>query len=93
MRLRRVSWSLLVAGMLAAAVGCAHRPCPIIPAQLELAEDRLADAQAEYKSVSEEIDRLSGNIKRLETNIRKLEDEKAILLQLVGEEPTEEEEQ
>jgi hypothetical protein len=66
--------------------GCAsNKPCPIIPAQLELGEERAQISRDELKQVSEEVERLQGNLERLDKNIAKLDAEKAILLELVGE--------
>lgn len=65
--------------------GCAsNKPCPIIPAQMELAEDRAQIYRDELEEISTEVERLRSNLERLDTNIAKLEEEKAILLELVG---------
>lgn len=84
-------FGVLGTGMLIVSAGCAaHKACPIIPAQLELAEERAQLSQEEYQQASEELDRIQGNVARIEENIAKMEAEKAILLELVGDEVDEE---
>jgi septal ring factor EnvC (AmiA/AmiB activator) len=72
-------------GAILLVAGCAaHAPCPIIPAQLELAEERAKQAKEDAHSAGEELDRIQNNLARIEDNIAKLEEEKAILLGLIG---------
>jgi len=82
---RSILGGMLVCGLLFLGGCSAHRPCPIIPAQLELAEERAKLADDQFLEVSEELERIQGNLARLEENISKLEEEKAILLELIGE--------
>ena len=80
-----IGWAAALGGGLLLG-GCAHQPCPIIPAQLELAEARVEAARSNYRSVSEDADRLSSSLGRVAANIKKLEEEKQLLESLVGEE-------
>ncbi|MBD3334663.1 MAG: hypothetical protein GF355_04025 [Candidatus Eisenbacteria bacterium] len=78
----------MTAGALALAAfgvcGCAqHPPCPIIPAQLELAEARMEKAHEERREASEDISRLRNNVERLENSVNELEKEKALLEEMV----------
>ncbi|MBU1702005.1 MAG: hypothetical protein KJ970_02200 [Candidatus Eisenbacteria bacterium] len=83
--------AVLILGSPAIFSGCAHKPCPIIPAQLELAEARLETVRNEQDTTGDDIARLQQNVERLQKSISDLEEEKALLEQLISGSEEEEE--
>ncbi len=78
----------IVAALLLGLVGCAgSRPCMVIPAQLELAEDLREAARARLEDKTKELNRWSHAIDQSRTRLERLtEDRDQLRGEVVGSE-------
>ncbi|MBD3236989.1 MAG: hypothetical protein GF330_09815 [Candidatus Eisenbacteria bacterium] len=71
-----------LAGLLAlGAIGCGGGPrnCLVIPAQIELVEERRTAALTELENTAHQVDRMHASIERVQARLVELKAEKAFL--------------
>ncbi len=79
-------WALLLLGLSVAGAGCggaaAGRNCLVIPAQLELVQERREAALKELENKATSVDRMRVSLERYRERLEELKAEKAMLLQM-----------
>ncbi len=86
-------WRIGILGILAGlAAGCAAgtKPCMVIPAQIEIAEDVREAARAGMERRQSEYNRIKMSMEQSQTRLARLLEERDQLKGEVGEAPTEE---
>jgi hypothetical protein len=85
MRRSMGSWVLVLLGLCltgAACGGAAGRNCLVIPAQLELVQERREAALKELENKATSVDRMRASLTRSQERLKELQDEKAMLQQM-----------
>jgi hypothetical protein len=79
-------WALLLLGLSLTGAACsrasAGRNCLVIPAQLELVQERREAALKELENKATSVDRMRASLERAQERLQELQAEKAMLQQM-----------
>ena len=88
--MRRLKWWIIVACVLGAAGCSSTKPCMVIPAQVELANDGLEAARYELDREIQAMERWNNAIQQSTDRLARLTEDRDRLLKQIGESPEEE---